>query len=39
MVIQKKDLKALLDGQTYLNIHSKRFPNGEIRGSLLSLTP
>ena len=39
VVIQKKDLKALLDGQTYLNIHSKRFPNGEIRGSLLSLTP
>lgn len=33
--IEAKDLKALLGSQTYINIHSKKYPNGEIRGTLV----
>ena len=33
--IEAKDLKALMGSQTYINIHSKKYPNGEIRGTLV----
>lgn len=36
--LTKSNLKAMLDGKTYLNIHTAKNPNGEIRGQLMSET-
>lgn len=33
------ELQNLLDGNTYINIHSSAFPGGELRGNLVIPTP
>lgn len=32
--ISATDAKTILDGMSYVNVHTKKFPNGEIRGQV-----
>ena len=36
--LTKSNVKAMLEGNTYLNIHTEANPNGEIRGQLMTET-
>ena len=38
IVIEEDDVSTLLSGKTYINVHSNKYQNGEIRGNLTPYT-
>ena len=39
IALTASEAQGIIDGQTYVNVHTSQFPNGEIRGQLVQAPP